>query len=159
MSTVRLKIKPAADKLTKAQHALLLDEVLLQPWFLPQRTAYKIRGLLPKNFWMKMRHYFDDYGCLICESRTNYHSNGLCKRCRNKIQTRLKFSIKRRSKSMKGASKIRQFQQEKIAKQLLAEFVPPRKQLPLVPPSVDPNRLYNPVYAALSLHYEGDPRS
>src|SRR6185312_16186785 len=104
MPAIRLNIPSIANDLTKAQHVALLDEVLLQPWFLPKQTAYKIRSLLPPNFWAKMRHYFDDYGCLICESRTHYRSNGLCKRCRNRVQTRLAFSIKRRSKGMKHAS-------------------------------------------------------
>ena len=158
MPAIRLNVDALAKNLTKAQHAAVLDEVLLQPWFLPKQTAYKIRSLLPPNFWRKMRHYFDDYGCLICESRTHYHSNGLCKRCRNKIQTRLTFSIKRRAKGMKKASGIRQFRQAKIAKQLLAPFVPPKRVSPLRK-SVDPNRLHNPVYAALAAHYEGNAES
>src|SRR5579872_1233871 len=111
MSTIRLNVDSFANKLTKAQHAALLDDVLFQPWFLPKRTAYAIRSLLPTNFWRKMRHYFDDYGCLICESRTGYHSNGLCQRCHNKIQARLTRSIKRRSKGMNRVSEIKQFRQ------------------------------------------------
>jgi hypothetical protein len=158
MSKIRLNVGLFPNKLTKAQHAAVLDEVLFQPWFLPQRTAYMIRSLVPHAFWMKMRHYFDDYGCLVCESRNGYHSNGLCCKCHNRLRIRLTISIKRRSKNVKRSSELKQFRQANIAKQLLAKFVGPKRRSRL-PKSVDPNRPYNPVYAALAAHYEGDTRS
>ncbi len=36
------------------------DELLFQPWFLPKRITYKIHGLMPPQYWKKMRYYFED---------------------------------------------------------------------------------------------------
>ena len=45
---------------------VLLDDIFLQPWFLPWKTASSIRTLLPADHRHKMRFYFEDYGCLKC---------------------------------------------------------------------------------------------
>jgi hypothetical protein len=45
---------------------ILHDEVFMQPWFIPKPIYMTIRRLLPNPHLMKMRHYFDDYGCLRC---------------------------------------------------------------------------------------------
>ena len=38
------------------------NELLFQPWFLPKRITYKIHGLMPPQYWKKMRYYFEDWG-------------------------------------------------------------------------------------------------
>ena len=45
---------------------VLFENIFLQPWFLPLKTASEIRALLPADHRHKMRFYFEDYGCLKC---------------------------------------------------------------------------------------------
>ena len=81
----------------RKQEMLLLDEVFLQPWFLPQKTASAIRNMLPPEHCHKMRFYFDDHGCLKCGKRkVRYGSNALCKACAQHIKLKLFWSVKRR---------------------------------------------------------------
>ncbi len=40
--------------------AKLLDDICLQPWYLPSKTCIAIRNLLPPQQWHKMRFYFED---------------------------------------------------------------------------------------------------
>ena len=73
-------------------------EVPLQPWFLPKSIGYKVRALLPNDYWRKMRFYFDDYGCLRCERKGGtYGFNGLCRRCYKLVVHRLRFCLAGRS--------------------------------------------------------------
>ena len=37
-----------------------IDELFLQPWFLPRPVSEKIRKLLPSSQFQKMRYHFDD---------------------------------------------------------------------------------------------------
>jgi hypothetical protein len=77
------------------------DDVFLQPWFLPKDVSLQIRSILPHIHLTKMRYYFDDYGCLRCESRNIlYGSNGLCENCAPLIRKRVSESLKRRLKSV-----------------------------------------------------------
>jgi len=58
----------------------LLDDIFLQPWFLPQQTAFAIKRILPPEHRHRMKFYFDDYGCLKCgKTDLQYGSNALCK--------------------------------------------------------------------------------
>ena len=76
--------------------AELSDEVLLEPWFLPQETAYAILQLLPLSHKRKWSHYFENYGCLRCSrKKVNHFSTGMCMRCRLKVNDRLKASLKK----------------------------------------------------------------
>jgi hypothetical protein len=73
------------------------DELFLQPWFLPEPIYLEVRRLLPSSQLLKMRYYFDDYGCLKCGSRSSlYGSNGMCKRCNIVVRGRIILSLKRR---------------------------------------------------------------
>jgi hypothetical protein len=75
----------------------LLDSIFLQPWFLTQSTALRIRDCLPPEHKTKMRYYFEDYGCLRCNGRgVAYGSNAMCKRCVAQTKLRFVFAIKRR---------------------------------------------------------------
>ena len=74
-----------------------IDELFLQPWFLPRPLSEKIRGLLPSSQFQKMRYCFDDYGCLRCGKRDClYGSNGMCERCYVVIRHRIASSLFRR---------------------------------------------------------------
>lgn len=64
----------------KQDESILRDELFLQPWFLPKPTYLALRRLLPSSQLLKMRYYFDAYGCLKCGDRASlYGSNGFAK--------------------------------------------------------------------------------
>lgn len=89
-------------KLSKGQEqalAILDDEIFMQPWFVPKPIYLAIRRLLPNIHLMKMRHYFDDYGCLRC-SRADvlYGASGLCHSCNVVVRSRIMASLKKRLK-------------------------------------------------------------
>jgi hypothetical protein len=74
-----------------------IDELFLQPWFLPRALSEKIRSLLPSSQFQKMRYYFDDYGCLRCGKRDClYGANGMCESCCVVIRKRIATSLFRR---------------------------------------------------------------
>ena len=83
--------------MTRAEEKKLLDDIFLQPWFLPLPAAIAIRKLLPKLQHHKMRFYFDDYGCIICRKKTvRYGHNGMCVSCGESIKLKIMFAVKRR---------------------------------------------------------------
>jgi hypothetical protein len=75
----------------------ILSDVFPQPWFLPLRTAFAIRALIPAEHRHKVRAYFDAYGCLKCEKKNaKYGSNAMCKICIQQVKLRMLFAVKRR---------------------------------------------------------------
>jgi hypothetical protein len=104
----------------------LLTDIFIQPWFLPQRTACKIRDLIPDDHRHKMRFYFEDYGCLHCgKKRLPYGSNGMCKGCAQSVKVKLLFAIKRRWRaSNPNKQSPRTFQRAAEARRLLADLMP-----------------------------------
>jgi len=134
-----------------------IDSVLLQPWFLPKRAAEAIHAIVPHAFWNKMRHFFQDYGCMICESESGYGANGMCLNCYVKVRRRLAASVRRRMKSRK-VQRVRRIdvvllRQERLAKNLLKQFTGlypsgSRKLSLRFPPP------YNPVYETLLPHFK-----
>jgi hypothetical protein len=77
------------------------DEVFLQPWFLSKAEYMAVRRILPPSQMLKMRYYFDDYGCLKCEKLSSmYGSNGLCRNCSIIIRARVVLALKRRFKKL-----------------------------------------------------------
>ncbi|HXQ25790.1 MAG TPA: hypothetical protein VN822_05215 [Candidatus Acidoferrales bacterium] len=125
------------------------EKVLLQPWFLPQRIAFAIHAMVPRDFWNKMRNFFDDYGCMICGKESGYHSNGMCKSCHDKIRKKLVQSVKRRLKSEpKQRLDLVLFRQEKLAKKLLGRYFR-RSRASSRRRRIDIPRQNNPVYEAL----------
>jgi hypothetical protein len=85
--------------LTKTKTAPGIEELFMQPWFISEPLAFKLRRLIPDSQFRKMRYYFDDYGCLRCGDRDSaYGSHGMCPRCSAIIRGRLVISLKRRFK-------------------------------------------------------------
>ena len=85
----------------KKDESILHDELFLQPWFLAKPTYLALRRLLPSSQLLKMRYYFDDYGCLRCGSRVSlYASNGLCKACSIIVRARVALCLARRFKKI-----------------------------------------------------------
>ncbi len=137
---------------SKVRHSHIADKVLLQPWFLPQRIAFAIHDLVPHSYWNKMRYFFDDYGCMICGRDFEYHSNGMCRSCCQKISKKLAQSVKRHSKArLSPRVDIVLIRQESLAKRLLRRFTPaPRPTLQRQ--TINLNRRCNPVYELLCAH-------
>ena len=140
-------------KSTTASHAGLAEEVLLQPWFLPQRATLAIHRLVPVDFWKKMRNVFDDYGCLICGAESHYHSNGMCRSCNRRTREKVLSSARRhagRGRTLRLDLEL--FRQEKLARKLLARFAvesatsPKHRRVEIIH--------NNPVYEALAAKLE-----
>ena len=138
---------------SKMSHSFVVDQVLLEPWFLPRRVALAIRGIATPVFQKKLRYFFEDYGCMICKKETNYHSNGMCRRCRKDIRKKLAKCVKRRfgSKIHRRAD-LKLFRQEKLAKKLLGKFSPATVSSTARRIVLEPS--YNPVYEALCPRFE-----
>ena len=55
--------------------------------------------MLPNIHLMKIRHYFDDYGCLRCgEVNVIYGASGFCHSCNVIVRSRIVASVKKRLK-------------------------------------------------------------
>jgi hypothetical protein len=97
-SAGRKRLSFAKVRLPKRQIAeKYRNDILLEPWFLPKEITDSMRHLLPINYWMRMRYYFDDYGCLRCgRKKVLYAANGMCEGCRAKIGGRVLMSMRKR---------------------------------------------------------------
>jgi hypothetical protein len=105
----------------------LLTDVFLQPWFLPQRNAIRIRGMVPQTHKHKMLFYFEDYGCLKCGKKgVRYGSNAMCKLCVQSVKLKMLFAIKRRWKAKHNGACPPNYWRAAEARQLLADLLPKR---------------------------------
>jgi hypothetical protein len=131
-----------------------VEDVFVQPWFLPKRIADAIRGMVPPDFQNKMGYYFEDYGCLICKQETVHHSNGMCLDCYAKVLQRMKKSVKRhaRQKADKRLDLVI-FRQQKLARNLLKDLAP-KKKVPAEKLTLQMYRHTNPVFEALGGRHE-----
>jgi hypothetical protein len=69
----------------------------LQPWFVNKSTYLKFRTMLPSCHLLKLRHYFEDYGCLRCgKVQARYGNNGFCRACGRLVSARMICARKRR---------------------------------------------------------------
>ena len=82
----------------QAKQMTLLDkELFLQPWFLTRPMHNELRRLLPPSQMLKMRYYFDDFGCLRCQSQiAMYGSNGMCHACFVLVHSRIIGCLRKR---------------------------------------------------------------
>jgi hypothetical protein len=104
----------------------LLDDVFLQPWFLPKVTALQVKAILPPGHRHRMKFYFDDYGCICCRKRNaTYGSNGFCKRCLEQVKLRLFFAVKRRWTAAEATNVPRMFSSVLDAQRLLKDLITP----------------------------------
>lgn len=148
------KIPQAVGKPSTTVRSSSVDDVLLQPWFLPKRIADAIRGMVPTSFHAKMRYYFEDYGCMVCEREVFYHSNGMCMPCYRKVLARLKKSVRRRARSRpEQRLDLVLFRQQRLARKLLKSLAPADK-IPKERLTLQMYRPLNPVYEAFSAHRE-----
>ena len=102
----------------------LLDDIFLQPWFLPRDMAFAVKRIVPPEHRHKMKFFFDDYGCMRCRKRkVTYGSNGLCKPCMQEVKLKLFFAIKRRWTAVKPENLPRTFQRMADAQRLLRDLL------------------------------------
>ncbi len=100
----------------------LLDDIFLQPWFLPLKASSAIRALLPAEHRHKMRFYFEDYGCLKCgKKKVRYGSNAMCKTCVQQVKLRFFWAMKRRWTRMSD-SHSRTFKRTSDAQRMLSDL-------------------------------------
>jgi hypothetical protein len=103
----------------------LTDEVLPQPWFLPREVSNEILRLLPVPHQDKWSFFFQDWGCLRCDSTKVMHQFlGLCQRCYGITINRLKASILKHSTLDPISPELTENLTQKVrsAKQVLAEM-------------------------------------
>src|SRR5258707_13514969 len=102
----------------------LLDDIFLQPWYLPRQTANALRKMLPSEQHHKMKFYFEDYGCMKCGKRkTFYGANGMCRKCHEKVKLRILFAIKRRRTAKSPDNKPRTFTRIGDAQRILSDLL------------------------------------
>jgi len=136
------------------------DELVMQPWFLPHRVAFAIRSLSPPDYRHKMRHFFDDYGCMICKQDHDYGSNGMCRRCCMAVRKRLARSVRMHSRhKSKRRFDLGLIRQAKLAQKLLRAF-PNADRGPTysLNRGLDGFRPMNPIDEALGPHSLRVPR-
>jgi hypothetical protein len=119
------KSQPNFKGTAKSSHRFTSAELVLQPWFLPQRVAFAIRALAPPDYHLKMRHFFNDYGCMICKKDHDYGSNGMCTGCCMQVRKRLARSVRMRLKpKAERRFDLGLIRQAKLAEKLLKPFSP-----------------------------------
>jgi hypothetical protein len=92
----KTRVKSARAAANTRRERFSLDELALQPWFLPRASRLAINSLIPPGYRRKLRAYFEDYGCMVCGKHTMYDTNGMCLHCSHLIRRRLKKSVRRR---------------------------------------------------------------
>ena len=108
----------------KKQDRKLLDDIFLQPWFLPRDLALAIRHMLPPEYRHRMRFFFDDNGCMRCGTTTAaYGSNGFCKPCAQEVKLKLFFTVKRRWTAASPENLPRTFTRIADAQRLLKDLI------------------------------------
>ena len=69
----------------------------MQPWFLPKDVFLEVRRILPSAQLLKLRYYFDDFGCMRCARfDVPYGNNGFCKQCSIVVRGRIVTCLVRR---------------------------------------------------------------
>lgn len=128
-----------------------IEMIVLQPWFLPRSTYHAMARLISRKYVMKLRYYFDRYGCLKCERRDRtYGSNGMCSPCATKVSHRLKRCLKsglRTSVHTSDPQLSDLVSGAKMARGLLRDLIPRGHT---VSPRQDKHEAKNPVYEAAS---------
>jgi hypothetical protein len=100
---------------------LVDEELFLQPWFITRPLHDELRRLLPPSQMLKMRYYFDDFGCLRCQSQTAmYRSNGMCTSCFVLVHSRVIGCLRKRFQKIgieSGRAPVKRYL-ERLAKEV-----------------------------------------
>ncbi len=114
-----------APKLTEKQ----MNSLIFQPWFVPRSTYLTIARLIPREYGLRMRDYFNRYGCMCCRSRTGLHAaHGMCKPCHTEVSRRLRRCWKKRLKLLNEQAHKHEIKDivanAKTARELLLDLIP-----------------------------------
>jgi len=122
------------------------DELLLQPWFLPDRVSHAVRSLFPNHYIKRMRDYFDDYGCMRCGDREAlYKANGMCRRCHQLVRERLARSAMRRMNPKQTSAYARKLLEKGLQARELLRDLRDGAPAPETGPGIDTAHATNPV--------------
>jgi hypothetical protein len=70
-------------------------DALLQPWFQSREVTNEIKRRQMVHEQRKFSYYFEDWGCLVCETREAAHfSLGMCQRCYQRTAQRLRATLR-----------------------------------------------------------------
>ena len=100
--------------------------VIFPPWFMSRSVIRQVEVLLPSYYHRRLRHYYDRYGCIRCNSKKGlYGGNGLCLHCIGLVGDRLKRLDEKLLKSTQDdslePSKVF-LRRRESARELLADF-------------------------------------
>jgi hypothetical protein len=97
--TPKKRMEQKTGQLVEVRH--YDSELFLQPWFVPKAVLFQMRKMLPSCHLLKLRYYFEDYGCLRCgKSQVLYGANGFCKQCSIVVRYRILLALKRRFRKL-----------------------------------------------------------
>lgn len=78
-------------KISLKKTHLSREEEISFPIFLTRAMRKKVNKLLPRYYHLRLRVYFDRYGCISCKKKCKqYGSNGFCRSCHMIIGDRLR---------------------------------------------------------------------
>jgi hypothetical protein len=127
MNIANLTVKPSRSRNDRKVSESIGG--IFHPWFLPRSTYQSIVRLVPREYLMKMRDYFERYGCIRCEKRqAGYGQNGMCRLCYSEIGRRLRRCLKARFRQPKMQTGNREVTEiiagAKMARKLLRDMMP-----------------------------------
>lgn len=107
----------------------LMNSIILQPWFVPRSTFLTIARLVPREYHLRMRDFFNRYGCMRCRRRTRpYCSNAMCSQCHSEVGRRLRRCWNRRLKKLNEQARKHEIKNivanAKTAHDLLRDLIP-----------------------------------
>ena len=63
---------------------------VLPHWGLSRETFTKLKAVVPRSYFERMRVYFELYGCIVCRRKKEpYFSCGMCQQCSVRVRDRL----------------------------------------------------------------------
>jgi hypothetical protein len=72
--------------------------IAFEPFFRDQAVANQIKRLQDVHWQNKFSYRFEDYGCMICNTKSAPHASlGLCSKCLHREHSRLIACVKRRA--------------------------------------------------------------
>jgi hypothetical protein len=120
---------PALERMIEQKIAEMMDDSqdgIFQPFFQSKAIEQEIRKLQTVPQKRKWHYYFEDWGCLICESKDRRpKSLGMCATCFDRVRQRLAASLRRAEAERPEQAPLRDLQD--VAREALR---PTQKALP-----------------------------
>ena len=159
------KAEPAqSGRNSKNERSMSQGAALFHPWFLPRSAWLTIVQAIPREYLMKMRDYFDRYGCISCNRRDRtYGENGFCKLCFTRISRRLRRCLKRRFGTQRKVTRAPEWPEllksERLARRLLRDLIPAKRAIARTQPrKYTPNNPTNNISRLAGQRHGGSPK-